>query len=219
MPLTRRTTARWVICFFVVFAVWLWSPASSWAGQPIGGASSIICTESGCTEAQTVQCRARAFAFGQQCWSRGEGRKFVVWLRAHGSTPARFEREHPRLAAMFKQPWPPRPERNWAQMNRNFRVAAGYAQERLGVSASWLVSCASTEGGTNPGYVAIGSAGEVGWMQYLPGTWAWMSNSAFQTRGHPPRAYRQIRSMLGQVWTAGWAFSRGYSHHWHGSGC
>jgi hypothetical protein len=81
------------------------------------------------------------------------------------------------------------------------------------------VSCAASEGGTDPTRIAIGAAGEVGWMQYLGGTWAWMSNSAFQVRGHPPREFQHIRSMLGQVWTAGWAYTQGLSSHWHGRGC
>jgi hypothetical protein len=82
-----------------------------------------------------------------------------------------------------------------------------------------LTNCAADEGGTNPDHIAIGSAGEHGWWQYLPGTFEWMSNSAFQVRGHPPRVYRHRDSLLGQAWTTAWAFSEGYSYHWYGAGC
>lgn len=160
-------------------------------------------------------CR-QGFAWGGECWRRGEGQAFAGWLRDHGASPAAFKRRHPELAATFGAGWP---GPNWQAMDRSFPRALRYAAGRWGVSYQWLHACASSEGGTDPGYFAIGTHGDSGWFQFLPGTWAWMSNSAFQSRGAPPAAYRHIRSVVGQTYTAAWAFSRGLSYHWYGRGC
>lgn len=158
----------------------------------------------------------RGFAWGGECWTKGEGAKFSRWLAAHGASPWAFARRHPDLAATFADGWP---GPNWQAMDRSFPKALRYAAGRWGVSYQWLYACAASEGGTNPGHFAIGTHGDSGWFQFLPGTWAWMSNSAFQSRGAPPAAYRHIRSVVGQTYTAAWAFSRGLSYHWYGRGC
>ena len=157
---------RLVAVVIGLFFFMLWSPASGWAGEPIGGASSILCDEDGCTETRTVQCRARAFAFGQQCWSRGEGAKFVVWLRRHGSTPAAFERRHPELAAKFRQPWPPVPY--WRRCTTGRACAVAVIGRIFGGDISYEMAIVSCETGGTFSNMARGSAGERGWWQIHP---------------------------------------------------
>lgn len=156
------------------------------------------------------------FRWYGECWTKREGNKFSKALRDHGVSPWGFKKRHPELAAVFGKNWP---GTDWQALDRSFPKALRYASDRWGVSYSWLYACAASEGGTNPSYFAIGTHGDSGWFQFLPGTWAWMGRSAFQSRGAPPVAYRHIRSVVGQTYTAAWAFSRGLSYHWYGRGC
>lgn len=150
-----------------------------------------------------------------KCWTSKEGDAFATWLRQHGVSPKHWAQKYPELARTFGRNWP----KNWERLNRSFPKAVAYSADRFRVSRSWLTSCAASEGGTNPGYIAVGSAGEHGWWQYLPGTFEFMSRSAFTVKGHPPRVYRDRDSLLGQAWTTAYAFSAGLSYHWYGSGC
>lgn len=206
----------WKLPLAIALTAVLWLAPTARTGEPVGGASSTVCDPVCADPAVTVICKRTAFAWGGSCWNRKEGDAFAHWLRARGASPARFAQRHPELARIFGNHWP---GVNWAALERSFPAAAAHAGQRFGVSASWLSSCAASEGGRTPGHIAIGAAGEVGWFQYLAGTWAFMSRSAFQTRGAPPSPYRRITSIVGQTWTTAWAFSRGLSYHWHGSGC
>lgn len=48
----------------------------------------------------------QGFAWGGQCWRRGEGQAFASWLRDHGASPVVFARRHPGLARTFGEGWP-----------------------------------------------------------------------------------------------------------------
>ena len=163
-------------------------------------------------------CKGKAFPWFGECWSFSEGPKFQRELESHGASAKTFKQRHPKLAAVFRQPWPILGP-DWAAMERSFPRALRHAASRFGVSYSWLWACAGSEGGRTPGHVAHGDAGEVGWFQFLPSTWNRMSPQAFSVRGAPPRAYRHIRSVVGQTWTASYAFMRGWSGEWFGDGC
>lgn len=201
------------------------------AGEPTGGASSIVCDENGvCVEHQTVQCKRNAFAWGQECWSRGEGKQFVTWLREHGSSPARFKKNHPQLAAKFKQPWP---GENWERINSDFHRSLSYASEAFGVSFHWLHDCGHSEGSDrmvwNGGIVdpnltyyprPSNSSGAYGPMQFMEGTFYWMANAAWkELRVKIPAEYRRWNSNLGQALAAAWGFRNGHSSHWTGANC
>jgi hypothetical protein len=161
----------------------------------------------------------RGFAWGQECWTKNEGRAFATWLGTRGASPKLFRQRHPELAATFTQPWPPvKPAIDWERLERDFHKALRHAAGRFGVSFDWLHNCAHSEGGHGPAFV-WGSSGDYGPFQYLAGTFEFMSRSAFQTRGHPPMKYRDRGSIVGQTWTTAWAFSQGLSYHWYGSGC
>lgn len=60
--------------------------------------------------APVVSCR-QGFAWGGECWRRGEGQRFAGWLRDHGASPATFARRHPEIAATFGPGWPVPPLR------------------------------------------------------------------------------------------------------------
>jgi hypothetical protein len=125
---------------------------------------------------------------------------------------------------------------DWAALDKDVHKAIGYAAATWGVSATWMHSCAHSEGGhgrfvdnkpyirtTVPRIYGDRWDGD-GWFQYLSGTWAWMSNAAWKTgrlKGlvRPPIRYKRVDSPLGQAYTTAWAFSRGFSYHWYGSGC
>lgn len=109
---------------------------------------------------------------------------------------------------------------HFERLERSVPDAARWAATSWGVAASWLISCARSEGGLDAGHVAIGTHGDTGWWQFLSGTWTWMSNEAWKAKKpSPPPRYRRITSPVGQAYTAAWAFSRGLSFHWYGTGC
>lgn len=112
---------------------------------------------------------------------------------------------------------------SWRLLDSDIHPAIAYSAKTWGVSYSWLHNCAHSEGGHGR-FVDTPGDGD-GWFQFLPGTWQWMSNAAWKA-GHslgphktPPTKYKQVTSRLGQAWTAAWAFKKGLSYHWYGSGC
>lgn len=121
----------------------------------------------------------------------------------------------------------------YERLERSVPGAARWAAERWNVDASWLISCAGSEGGLDASYVKLGATPppkgpDTGWWQFLPGTWAWMSNAAWKAvYPPPPPRYKHIRSVVGQAYTAAWAFSEGYQSpgwqplapQWYGKGC
>ena len=109
---------------------------------------------------------------------------------------------------------------HYERLERSVPDAARWAAREWNVAASWLISCARSEGGLDAGHVAIGTHGDTGWWQFLHGTWTWMSNEAWKAKKpSPPPRYRRITSPVGQAYTAAWAFAHGLSHHWFGAGC
>lgn len=114
------------------------------------------------------------------------------------------------------------------RLERSVPDAARWAAREWGVAASWLISCARSEGGLDAARIVIGTHGDTGWWQFLSGTWLWMSNAAWKaTEPSPPPRYRRITSPVGQAYTAGWAFAHGYqtpgaqpiAPQWYGTGC
>lgn len=167
--------------------------------------------------AQAGQCQ-KGFAWGGRCWTSKDGGRFERWLIEHGVNPIGWAKRNPELAATFGRDWP---GVQWHRLERRFDLALRHASSFWHVSYRWLWACAASEGGTDPRRVAIGSAGDTGWFQFLPSTWRWMSSESWRAGGKhsPPATYRRIDSVVGQTWTASWAFSRGLSFHWYGSGC
>ena len=117
--------------------------------------------------------------------------------------------------------------------DRDVRKAIRWAAVEWGVSAGWLTACAASEGGLDATRIVYGAepppnGPDTGWFQFLPGTWAWMSNEAWKaTEPSPPPRYRRILSPVGQAYTAAWAFAHGYqtpgaqpiAPQWYGKGC
>lgn len=127
----------------------------------------------------------------------------------------------------------------WSILDRDIHRAIDYSAQTWGVSAAWMRSCAATEGGfgrfvDNRPYLPSADPKDTvrgtrvdgdGWWQFLMDTWRRMSAGAW-SEGYklgphktPPTRYLKINSRLGQAWTVAWAFKRGSSHEWHGSGC
>ena len=85
------------------------------------------------------------------------------------------------------------------------RAAIHQAATRHGVSERWLRDVAWCESR----YLswATGRAGEQGLMQFLPGTWRWMSARAGWAGASPYDPYAAAD-------VAAWAFRNGYASHW-----
>ena len=112
----------------------------------------------------------------------------------------------------------------WRRLDGDFHKSLRAATRFWGVSYDWLHACAHSEGGHGPKFVwGSDGAGSFGPFQYLSGTFAWMSNEAWKATRRKglriPIGYKRIDSMVGQTWTAAWAFSHGLSYHWYGRGC
>lgn len=117
---------------------------------------------------------------------------------------------------------------HFERLERSVPDAARWAAREWGVAASWLISCARSEGGLDAARIVVGTHGDTGWWQFLAGTWQWMSNAAWKAvKPAPPPRYRRITSPVGQAYTAGWAFAHGYqtpgaqpiAPQWYGRGC
>lgn len=109
-------------------------------------------------------------------------------------------------------------EARWERLDRDWHAALHFAADRFGVSFDWLHACNHSEGGHGMGWNYQGS-GAFGPMQFMEGTFLGMSRRAFEAAPEIPDEYRRWDSRLGQAVAAAWAFSRGYSYHWVGSGC
>ena len=110
--------------------------------------------------------------------------------------------------------------RQFEARERDVNKAIAWAGTYWNVDAGWLRACAASEGGTDATRVVIGTHNDTGWFQFLPGTWAWMSNAAWKAGDNPPPPrYKHIESPVGQAYTAAWAFASGLSYHWFGRGC
>jgi hypothetical protein len=54
-----------------------------------------------------IECKGKAFPWGEECWSRFEGQQFADWLEERGLRPEAWKKNYPELAKVFRQPWPP----------------------------------------------------------------------------------------------------------------
>ena len=143
-------------------------------------------------------------------WRTSPGRDYRAWVYQRWRTRAQACAE---VRATFEA------------RDRDVRKAIRWAAQEWDVSAVWLTACAASEGGLDATRIVYGAeppptGPDTGWFQFLPGTWAWMSNEAWKaTEPSPPPRYRRILSPVGQAYTAAWAFSHGLSYHWFGRGC
>jgi len=142
----------------------------------------------------------------------------------------------PQTAFATKVPTvPPPASYDWERLDSDFHKSLRAATTLWGVRYDWLHACAHSEGGHGPRILAPGGAtdaqmdvgtwyGSVGFFQFLDGTWRWMSNEAWKaTRREKnlriPWRYHDVRSVVGQTFTAAWAFAHGLSYHWYGRSC
>jgi hypothetical protein len=178
------------------------------AGEPIGGASSQVCDQTGCDPPHaTVECRRTAFAWGGECWSKKEGRAFQTWLVSRGASPKLFAVRHPELAAIFVQPWPPRkPRQAWQTCETGAACARSVIQHVFGGNWQYAYAIAGCETGGTYYNRAVGSAGERGIFQIHPVHFGWLDeNQLWDVRYNTRIAYRMSRG--GSSWQP-WTCSR-----------
>lgn len=118
--------------------------------------------------------------------------------------------------------------KDWMARERDVVKAFIWAADTWNVDRQWILNCLDGEGGKNVNVIVHGAAGEIGWGQFLPGTFKWMSNGAWKARyPAPPPRFKSIYSPVGQAYTMAWAFSAGYQSpgwrpeapQWYGKGC
>lgn len=104
----------------------------------------------------------RGFAWGEQCWTKGEGQAFSRWLREHGASPAAFKRRRPELAHTFGKGWPSPPLKACASASCVPAVVRAWFPDRIEEHALAIVRC-ETGGTFDPR--AVGDGG------YSRGIW------------------------------------------------
>ena len=175
-------------------------------------------------------------------WYRSQTQRLLRLMGKRTYPVANAEINHPKWRPWIRDHWQARYEKaraqyrvwqksaaRWERLDRDIHRATAFAADLFGVSYAWLHACMHSEGGHHgwpPNWAGAG-----GPFQFLSGTFKGMSVptwpelkpgsfTAARNKGAPvPLKYRNWYSDLGQALTAAYAFSRGYSYHWYGSGC
>ncbi len=135
------------------------------------------------------------FKWGGECWTSNEGRDFVGWLNRHGASAAEFKANHPELASVFKQPWPP-PKRLqlWQTCQTGAKCAEAVIGKVFGAGWRYAYAIASCETGGTFYNRATGSAGERGWFQIHPTHFGWLDEEQlWDVRYNTKIAYRMSK--------------------------
>ena len=84
------------------------------------------------------------------------------------------------------------------------KLALVFAAKEYGLDESQLLRVASCESGFR--YTAIGKAGEIGILQYMPSTWVYWNNER--------KTELNINSTKDQINMVVWAWGNKYQSHW-----
>jgi len=79
-----------------------------------------------------------------------------------------------------------------------------YAAEIYGLNESQLLRVANCESGFK--YTAVGKAGEIGILQFMPSTWEYWNKEL--------GVNYDIYSSKDQIYLVAWAWNNGYQNHW-----
>ena len=91
------------------------------------------------------------------------------------------------------------------------KLALVYAAHKYGLDESQVLRTSWCESSFR--YDAIGEAGEIGILQYMPSTWKYWNELRMKEFGHVIR-YLDIHSTKDQIEMLRWAWGRKYQSHW-----
>jgi hypothetical protein len=91
------------------------------------------------------------------------------------------------------------------------KLALVFAAKKYGLDESQVLRTSWCESSFE--YTAIGKAGEVGILQYMPSTWTYWNNERIKELGFMTRPL-DIHSTKDQIEMLGWSWNKGYQSHW-----
>jgi len=91
------------------------------------------------------------------------------------------------------------------------KQALVYAANKYGLNETHLLRVSSCESGFK--YTAVGKAGEIGILQYMPSTWVYWNKERIKELGYMTRPL-DIYSTRDQIIMVGWAWNKNYQSHW-----